>query len=412
MTISTGYSGKIYGYVIPYNSSTSLYGFEFDTVNEELTAVEYKNSASQAEYASSQIHFTADGKMVYVNDSGKLFCVSYANDVEVVYSEERILTQTVARGYPIAVDPSVDKYYTNVECTDEFDPTTPITAEMTLYVTLRDWYVDDGVFHYVKGEIPDYTITTIPWIGETFTSVIIYEGITSIGACAFYGFDGIESVTVAASVTSIDEKVFYGCSGLKNVTFVGNIPTIGDMAFFGSGLTYDVIFVSDGNIYAKHALGYGETIIVPNMVKEGYTFNKWDIEIPATMPFNDITATASWTINKYNVTWSVDGTETIEPYEYGQTPAFAGSTDKPADDKYTYTFAGWDSEIEQVSGDVTYTAQYTKELNTYTVKFLDDLGRDCVPRQFPGERCRTARRQRTPHKNTRLYTDVDGLRER
>ena len=369
MAISTGYSDKIYGYVVPYNSNTSLYGFEFDTQTEKLTAVEYPNSASQAQYASSQVHFTADGKIIYVNDSGKLFCVSYANDVKVIYSEEKTLTQTVARGHTLVVDPSVDKYYTDEALTEVFDPTVPITNEMTLYVTLRDWYVDNGVFRYVKtGEMPDYAGTTIPWAGEEFTSVVIGEDVTSIGAYAFFAFEGIESATISASVLSIGDRAFYGCVGLSSIIFEGDVPTIGDKTFFGcSSLEYTISYISDGSIYAKDTLGYGEKIFAPDMVKEGYTFAGWDIEIPETMSFNDIVAIASWTINEYTITWSIDGEVTTSQVDYGQTPEFSGSIDKAEDDQYTYIFTGWDPEIAPATGDITYTAQYAKELNEYTI---------------------------------------------
>lgn len=62
----------------------------------------------------------------------------------------------------------------------------------------------------------------------------------------------------------------------------------------------------------------------------------------------------------YTVTWSVDGTTTTERYEEGQTPSFKGTTGKAPDGSYTYTFAGWSPAITAVTGDVTYTAQYTK----------------------------------------------------
>ena len=85
-----------------------------------------------------------------------------------------------------------------------------------------------------------------------------------------------------------------------------------------------------------------------------------------------MTLVAEWEINKYIVTWIVDGTETKETYEYGTTPAFKGTTDKAADAQYTYTFVGWDTTIAPVTGDVTYKATYTPTYINYTVKFVVD----------------------------------------
>jgi hypothetical protein len=85
----------------------------------------------------------------------------------------------------------------------------------------------------------------------------------------------------------------------------------------------------------------------------------------------DVTYTAQYTEtrNKYTVTWIVDGNTTTEQVEYGQVPAFKGSTDKASDGQYSYTFKGWDKEIVAVVGDVTYTAQYDKILDTVTITF-------------------------------------------
>lgn len=70
---------------------------------------------------------------------------------------------------------------------------------------------------------------------------------------------------------------------------------------------------------------------------------------------------------EYNVTWKAAGTQIQDKYRYGQMPVYGGETDY--EDLYAiYTFTGWDSEIAAVSGNVTYTAQYTE---SFEASFFD-----------------------------------------
>ena len=101
-----------------------------------------------------------------------------------------------------------------------------------------------------------------------------------------------------------------------------------------------------------------------------YTFKGWDTEIAEVTGDVTYTATFDQTLNKYTVTWKNGDTvlETDKDVPYGTTPAYNGETPtKAADEQYTYTFKGWDPEIADVTGDVTYTATFTETVNTYTV---------------------------------------------
>ena len=67
-------------------------------------------------------------------------------------------------------------------------------------------------------------------------NVVIPEGVTNIGACAFYGREGLTSVTLPASVTEIGSSAFSGCTNLVLFTVAGENETFR----FKDGVLYNV----------------------------------------------------------------------------------------------------------------------------------------------------------------------------
>ena len=79
-----------------------------------------------------------------------------------------------------------------------------------------------------------------PWNSyvEEIETIVIEDGVTTIGKYAFNYCSGLTTITIPASVTSIGDYAFYDCSGLTSVTIPASVTTIGDAAFFNcSGLT-------------------------------------------------------------------------------------------------------------------------------------------------------------------------------
>ncbi len=77
-----------------------------------------------------------------------------------------------------------------------------------------------------------------PWKDATVKSVVISDGVTSIGEYTFVGCTGLMSMTIGNSVTSIGNSAFRGCTGLTSVTIGNSVTSIGECAFSDcTGLT-------------------------------------------------------------------------------------------------------------------------------------------------------------------------------
>jgi len=92
----------------------------------------------------------------------------------------------------------------------------------------------------MKNYYPSNNDTTAPW-GKNCSlikSVVISDGVTSIGSGAFYKCSSLTSVTIPDSVTSIGGWAFCWCSSLTSVTIPDSVTSIGNSAFYGcSSLT-------------------------------------------------------------------------------------------------------------------------------------------------------------------------------
>ena len=157
--------------------------------------------------------------------------------------------------------------------------------------------------------------------------------------------------------------------------------------------TFNVKDVNDDDYVRVKAENYksGSQVNFPSYSPEkaGYKFSGWyfdrnlseKVEDNYTIGNENVDFYAKYTPKTYTVTWvNYDGTvlETDGNVEYNSTPHYNGATpERAAETGHTYEFKGWIPEISPVTGDVTYTAEYTatKDL-TYTIiqNFIDGKG--------------------------------------
>ena len=71
------------------------------------------------------------------------------------------------------------------------------------------------------------------YYSSSIKSVIIKNGVTSIGEYAFCNCTSLTSITIPNSVTSICYSAFYGCTSLTSITIPDSVTSIGGSAFSG-----------------------------------------------------------------------------------------------------------------------------------------------------------------------------------
>ncbi len=96
----------------------------------------------------------------------------------------------------------------------------------------------------ISGEGPcfDYydAIGYVPWceISSNYSSVVVEEGVTSVGRYYFSSITSIKSVTLPSTLERVEIGAFSDCTSITSLTLPENVVYIGDDAFRGcSGIT-------------------------------------------------------------------------------------------------------------------------------------------------------------------------------
>ncbi len=98
------------------------------------------------------------------------------------------------------------------------------------------WNYDDKTYTLTisgEGKMQDYDYNNRPWetIEDNIKHVIIKNGITAIGACAFEDCENIITASIPDGVTSIGDGAFCYCISLTDIVIPNNVASIGIQAF-------------------------------------------------------------------------------------------------------------------------------------------------------------------------------------
>ncbi len=92
-----------------------------------------------------------------------------------------------------------------------------------------------------RGNMPNYYSNSragslAPWVNSTnikndLETVVISEGVTSIGEYAFFECTSLKNIVISGSVKTINIGAFYQCAALPGITIPNSVTSIGDEAF-------------------------------------------------------------------------------------------------------------------------------------------------------------------------------------
>lgn len=128
----------------------------------------------------------------------------------------------------------------------------------------------DGTYSIRKGTkvICDEAFRWSKFIGcRSLASLVIPDGVTSIGKSAFSGCEYLSSLVIPDSVTSIGDMAFCGCSSLTRLVIPGSVSCIGFSAF--------------ENCKSLRSIVIPESVVNLN----GNPFCRWDGELKCLSPY-------------------------------------------------------------------------------------------------------------------------------
>ena len=194
-----------------------------------------------------------------------------------------------------------------------------------------------------------------------------------------YKVDGVDYQTVSnveygtrPRLIVAPEKEGYTFSGWQNVPATMPDKDITIEGTFAIN-RYTIAFnTNNGSAVDTITANYGAAITLPAApTREGYTFDGWDKQLPATMPAQNLTLRAKWILNKYTITFDTDGGAAMA----AMTVNYSKPVSEPADPKKKgYTFIGWDSQIPAKMPATNLTIKALWKINRYAISFDADGG--------------------------------------
>lgn len=233
-------------------------------------------------------------------------------------------------------------WYTDSSFTTEFDPETTADSDLTLYAKVSfnvKWVNDDGALLYSQdvlwGDTPVYG-------GE--------EPVKAEDEQFIYTFSEWEPKIQAVNGSTEYKAVYLKKAKAVTVTWKNDDGT--------------VLKTDDNVAYGTQPSYTGKEPTKAADEKYTYTFTGWSPDVHEADTDAEYTAVFKEVPRKYKVTfknWDGSVLSTSE-LEYGASAEYNGKQPEKSDDKdHSYSFIGWDKELDKVTQDTEYTAVFSSK---------------------------------------------------
>ncbi len=319
--------------------------------------------------------------------------VNVGNVTETVATVRSTLESgsTVEKGTTVSFyceTPGAEIYYTtDLSCPCVID--NPARTRYTGPITLTEDVV--FIFYAVKEGMLDsktkgfsYTVTEPP-VSVTGVEIEAEETTVMKG-------DTLQLSVVVSPENATNKTVTWSSANENTATVNSN----GLVTAIKAGETVITVTTNDGNFTAEIELKvipdeytvkwvnenktetttvkYGATIPVPaTPSKKGYSFDGWTPDVPKTMPAEDLTFTATWSVNSYDAVFDANGGKWADGAKIKTVPTdFNAEIKAPeAPEKQGYIFSKWSPEVgvmDSVDGK-KFVAEWVAVTDTrYTVE--------------------------------------------
>ena len=133
-----------------------------------------------------------------------------------------------------------------------------------------EWSLSGGVLTISgSGQMQNFHKGKRPWRG-TIKSVIIEEGVTSIGSRAFEYYSRLREISIPSSVKTIGDSAFVNCVSLKKIVIPNSVTSIGKTCFARCYNLSSISLSSNLQFIGEKAFDRCESmtdIIIPNSVQ-------------------------------------------------------------------------------------------------------------------------------------------------